>query len=59
MDLGAWMESTEKDVAVRKTLVCCACDKLKKVWTLKISRKLKIKLFLATMESLLLYGAET
>ena len=49
--LGAWMENTEKYVAVRKMLAWCECHKLKKVWTSNISRKLKSKLFLATVES--------
>ena len=57
--LGAWTQSTEKDFAVRKALAWNACHKLKKIWSSKVSRKLKVRLFNATVESVLLYGAET
>ena len=32
---------------------------MKKIWTSNLSRKLKVRLFLATVESVLLYGSET
>ena len=57
--LGAWTESTEKDFTVRKALAWSACHRLRKVWTSQLSRRLKVRLFLATVESVLLYGAET
>ena len=56
--LGAWMESTEKDFAVRKSLAWSSCHKLKKVWSSKLSRKIKVRLFITTVESVLLYGSE-
>ena len=39
--LVAWMESTEKDVALRETLAWCVPHKLKKVWNSKTSKNLK------------------
>ena len=55
--LGAWMASSEKDLNVRKALAWKACHKLSKIW--KSSLKIKIRLFIATVESVLLYGSET
>ena len=49
--LGGWMMSTEKDFEIRKALAWTACHKLKKIWTSNLSRKLKVRLFLATVES--------
>ena len=57
--LGAWTESTAADVAVRKALAWSACHRLRKVWSSKLRRKIKERLFLATVESVLLYGSET
>ena len=58
--LGAWTENSEKDIKTRKALAWNACNKLeKKIWTLKLSRNLKIRLFVATVESVLLYNSET
>ena len=57
--LGAWTESTTKDIKVRKALAWSAGQKLSKVWESKLSRALKIRLFVATVESVLLYGSET
>ena len=57
--LGSWMESSEKDINIRKSMVWSACHKLRKIWSSKLPRKLKVRLFIATVESVLLYGAET
>ena len=57
--LGAWTESTAADVAVRKALAWSACHRLRKVWSSRLRRKIKERLFLATVESVLLYGSET
>ena len=43
---------------MRKVLAWSACHKLRKVWSSKLSRKIKVRLFLTTMESVLLYGSE-
>ena len=57
--LGAWMESTEKDFQVRKAVAWSACHKLRKIWNSSLSRKIKVRLFTATVETVLLYGCET
>ena len=57
--LGSWVQSTEQDIKVRKAMAWKACNKLTKIWKSTLSRNLKIKLFHATVESVLLYGCET
>ena len=57
--LGAWVKNTENDIRVRKAMAWQACNKLCNIWKSKLSRKIKIKLFQATVESVLLYGSET
>ena len=39
--LGAWMESSDMDISVRKALAWNACYKLCKIWSSKISKKIK------------------
>ena len=53
------MENTDKDIKLRKPLAWSACHKLRKIWTSTLSKRIKIRLFIATVESVLLYGAET
>ena len=36
-----------------------ACHKLKKIWNSGLSRKIKVRLFTSTVESILLYNSET
>lgn len=57
--LGSNMESSEKDFQVRKALAWSSCHKLRKIWKTGLSRKIILKLFIATVESILLYGSET
>ena len=57
--LGGWTESSESDFNVRKALAWKACHKLKSIWNSKISRSVKQKLFISTVESVLIYGSET
>ena len=56
---GAWMASSLKDFEVRKAIACKACHKLKQIWKSTMNRKLKIRIFRATIEIILLYGSET
>ena len=51
--LGSWVQSTEQDIKVRKAMAWKACNKLTKIWKSTLSRNLKIKLFHATVESVL------
>ena len=59
--LGAWIATTERDLRVRKAKAWAACHKLKQMWKSDLRRGLKIRLrlFVATVESILLYGYET
>ena len=57
--LGAWTQSSASDISVRKALAWSACHRLRKVWSSKLRRQMKERLFIATVESVLLYGSET
>jgi hypothetical protein len=57
--LGAWIGTTEHDFIVRKAKAWAACHKMKKIWKSDLRRDLKVRLFQATVESILLYGSET
>ena len=43
----------------KKVLAWVACHELVKIWHSKLSQKIKIRLFVATVESVLLYGSES
>ena len=53
------MNNSEKGFEVRKAQTWSACHKIKKVWSSNLSKKFKIRLFITTVESILLYGSET
>jgi len=57
--LGAKLKSPSSDIERRKALAWVACHKLKSIWKSKMSNKIKIRIFRATVESVLTYGAET
>lgn len=57
--LGGRMKSTEDDIKVRKALAWTACHKLRKVWSSSLKKSLKVRLFIATVESVLLYNCGT
>ena len=58
--LGSWLRDSMKDFKVREALAWKACTRLVKVWKSKIvTRAVKLKLFLACVESTLLYNAVT
>ena len=54
--LGAWMQSTEADIRARQTLAWKACNNLNNIWRSNLTKNIKVKLFQATVESVLLYG---
>ena len=56
--LGVWITTTERDLGVREAKAWAVCHKLK-MWKSDLRRELKIHLFVATVESILLYGSET
>ena len=53
------MDGEHKYFKVRKTLAWSACHKLRTIWPSTLSKRIKVRLFIATVESVLLYGAET
>ena len=57
--LGAWVESSEKDINVRKALAWKALNGMSEIWKSSMQSELKIRFFIATIESILLYGCET
>ena len=54
--LGSWIDNTSRDIKVRKALAWKALHSMKNVWCTKMSKHLKVQLFVATVESVLLYG---
>ena len=56
--LGSRIMSAEKDFDVRKAKAWGACHQLKTTWKSGMRRDLKIRVFRATVESVLLYGSE-
>ncbi len=56
--LGSRIMSSEKDFEVRKGKAWGACHQLKQIWKSGMRREMKIRLFRATVESVLLYGSE-
>ena len=57
--LGSWVDSSEKDMAVRKALAWKALNGMTKIWTSDMKPDLKKRFFLSTVESILLYGCES
>ena len=57
--LGGWLESSEKDVKIRIAKAWSVCHRLSKVWKSNLSRKIKVRIFVATVESVLLYNCNT
>ena len=53
------MASSEKYFNIWKALAWSACNKMKTIWSSNLSRNFKIRLFRATVESVLLYNSET
>ena len=57
--LGSWVDNSEEDMKTRKAQAGVAIRKLENIWKSDLTRKLKINLLGSTVESILLYGAET
>ena len=57
--LGSWIDSTEKDIRIRKAQAWQALNRMRNIWESRMSRGLKIRFFLAAIESILLYGCES
>ena len=58
--LGSWLLNSTTDFKIRKDLAWIAIKKLYRIWRSSvITREVKVNLFLATIESILLYNATT
>ena len=57
--LGSQVSSSKADIKRRIALAWSAANKLTKIWKSDLSKKFKIDIFRATVESVLLYGCET
>ena len=57
--LGSWIADSKRDTEVRIRLAWKALNKLDRIWKSKLKRELKIQFFRTTIESVLLYGAES
>ena len=57
--LGGWMKSSEKDISVRRALAWKSLHGMQRVWRSNLRDNIKQRLFVATVESVLLYGCET
>ena len=56
--LGAYISSSEKDFASRNGMAWSACNNMHKIWSSQLSNNLKVNIFRATIEPILLYGYE-
>ena len=56
--LVSWCDKN-RDISTRKALAWRSINKLDKIWKSNIDEKLKIMLFRATTETILLYGCQT
>ena len=57
--LGSWINSSEKDIKVRKALAWNALHSMHVICKYKINLPLKRRLFVATVEIVLTYGSES
>jgi len=55
---GSWAVSSKRDFEVRRAQAWQACKQMNRVWQSNVSRNIKVRLFQATAETVLLYGAE-
>ena len=57
--LGSWINSSEKYINVRKALAWNTLHSMQTLWNYKTNLPLKRRLFISTVESVLLYGSES
>ena len=57
--LGSWVDNSEKDISIRKAQAWRAFNGMTKIWKSNMSKDLKIRFFIAAIESILLYGCES
>ena len=59
MYLGSWIDSSVKDLKIRKALAWRTCHQIRNIWKSTLSRKMKLSIMHTTVKSVLLYGCET
>ena len=57
--LGSWVNSTDKDIKIRKAQAWQALNKMNCMWNLNMRKEIKVTFFVAAIESILLYGCES
>ena len=57
--LGSWVDDSTKDINFRKSLAWKALNDMTKIWKSAMNPDLKKRFFVATVESILLYGCES
>ena len=57
--LGSWVDESHKDIRVRKALAWKALNDMGKIWRSDMNPGLKKRFFIATVESILVYGCES
>ena len=57
--LGSFISSSGKNFNARKGMAWSACNNMHKIWTSQLTKHIKLEIFRATVESILLYGSET
>ena len=57
--MGSYIYSSEKDFTARNGIEWSACNDMHKIWSSQLPNNLKVKIFRATIEPILLYGSET
>ena len=58
LSTSAHGRSTDKDIKTRKAAAWRACNSLDRIWNSGLSRPFKLRVFAATVESVLVYGCE-
>ena len=57
--LGSWVDESQKDIRVRKGLAWKALNDMDRIWKSSMNPALKKRFFVATVESILIYGCES
>ena len=56
--LGSWVDQSKQDLNIREAKAWTALNKLTAIWKSNLGRKLKVRFFRASVETVLLYGSE-
>ena len=57
--LGSWFDSTDKDIKIRKAQAWQALNKMNCMWNSNMRKEIKVRFFVAAVESILLYSCES